>query len=176
MDNREIKKIVIKHFSAGFLCAEVITRTLSEIFADQTNPGLLRSASAFCGGIGGSTKELCGAFTGGILMIGHLQGRDKPGESMADCGRMISTFRERFISDFGTTSCPELLKNFEASGDSKLECVRLTTHATAFLAEMIDQEMQKDGKERVAFSRQPGKAVPLGQCPFTCNTRTGLCG
>lgn len=47
-----------------------------ESHATEAPPEVIRAASGFGGGIGGSTEELCGAFTGGIIALGFLLGRE----------------------------------------------------------------------------------------------------
>jgi hypothetical protein len=75
MENKEIKKTVYGHYESGFHCAEVITKTVLEMFSGKPRPEATKAASVFGGGIGGSTEELCGAFTGGVIALGYLMGR-----------------------------------------------------------------------------------------------------
>jgi C_GCAxxG_C_C family probable redox protein len=67
MEGKEIRKEVYARYQSGLHCAEVISRTALEIFSEEAHPEAIKTASGFGGGIAGSTEELCGAFTGGVI-------------------------------------------------------------------------------------------------------------
>ena len=75
MESKEIRKKAYGHFESGLHCAEVISKTILEMFSTESHPAVIRSTSGFGGGIGGSNEELCGAFTGGVVALGYLLGR-----------------------------------------------------------------------------------------------------
>src|SRR4030042_569763 len=102
MENKEIKKTVYSHYESGLHCAEVISKTILDKFSNKEHPEAVKIASGFGGGIAGSMEELCGAFTGGIITLSALIGRENPGESMKDLSILVSEFKEKFIEQFGS--------------------------------------------------------------------------
>jgi C_GCAxxG_C_C family probable redox protein len=162
MESKEIKKKVYANFASGFHCAEAISKTVLEIFSENSQPELIRAASGFGGGIGGSTEELCGAFTGGIIALGHLLGRERAGENLRDCGALTKEFKRRFLDELGSLNCRTIL---EGSGDP-LGCVTLTANAAVMLADLLNEfGLEKEIGLRT-YSTQPRETVALGQCPY----------
>jgi C_GCAxxG_C_C family probable redox protein len=93
-------------------------------------------ASAFCGGVGRSHEDVCGAFTGGVIATGFLYGRKEKGKDLSKACAVVSRFREQFIEAFGSTNCELILKKL---GDQEkfIKCKKLTAKATGMLADII---------------------------------------
>ena len=66
-------------------------------------------AGGLAGGVGGSRQEICGAVSGGVLVIGGICGRDQPQADLQHCRDRAAHYRERFLDEFGTTQCQALL-------------------------------------------------------------------
>ena len=165
MENKEIKKAVYSHYGSGFHCAEVITKTMLEMFSGKPHPEATRAASVFGGGIGGSTEELCGAFTGGVIALGYLLGRDAPGDNMRDAGVLVQEFKTRFQTQFGTLKCRDLLFNFDEQ-ENPIGCVKLTAETTVILANLLNEFGSEKGIGLDQYGTEPREKVQLGQCPF----------
>ena len=165
MENKQIKKAVYSHYGSGFHCAEVITKTMLEMFSGKPHPEATRAASVFGGGIGGSTEELCGAFTGGVIALGYLLGRDAPGDNMRDAGVLVKEFKSRFQTQFGTLRCRDLLFSFDEQ-ENHVGCVKLTAETTVILANLLNEFGSNRGMDLDRYSTQPRGKVQLGQCPF----------
>jgi len=165
MENKQIKKAVYSHYGSGFHCAEVITKTMLEMFSGKPHPEATRAASVFGGGIGGSTEELCGAFTGGVIALGYLLGRDAPGDNMRDAGVLVKEFKSRFQTQFGTLRCRDLLFSFDEQ-ENHVGCVKLTAETTVILANLLNEFGSNRGMDLDRYSTQPREKVQLGQCPF----------
>jgi len=164
MEIKEIEKRAYEHFESGLHCAEVISKTVLEAFSEEPHPDAIKSASGFGGGIGGSIEELCGAFTGGVITLGCLLGREDPGEDMRDCGSLIKDFKVKFKDEFGSLNCPVILEGFSQNG-SQGNCVKLTAQATVILANLLN-EFEKEREINVhTFCCQPRDNVALGSCP-----------
>lgn len=95
----------------GYNCAQ----SVAAAFADQVGIAptqMMAMASGFGGGVGGSRSELCGAVSGGVLVLSllypHTDGTDKAGK-MALYAK-VKEFRHRFEEIFGLTRCGELLR------------------------------------------------------------------
>ena len=63
---------------------------------------------AFCGGVGGTHEELCGAFTGGVMVIGALFAPPRPGEDEKPMRQAVARYRTRFLNEIGPLGCPAL--------------------------------------------------------------------
>jgi arsenite methyltransferase len=165
MENKEIRKKVYGHYESGFHCAEVITKTVLDMFSGKPHPEATKAASVFGGGIGGSTEELCGAFTGGVIALGYLLGREAPGDNMRDAGALVKEFKSRFQTQFGTLKCRDLMFGFDEQ-EGHLGCVKLTAETSVILANLLNQFGSNKGIPIDDYGAQPRDKVQLGQCPF----------
>jgi C_GCAxxG_C_C family probable redox protein len=166
MESKEIRKKAYGHFESGLHCAEVISKTILEMFSEEPHPAVIRSASGFGGGIGGSNEELCGAFTGGVVALGYLLGRENGGDSLKSCGSLIKEFKRKFLNEFGSLDCQTLLNGFKEQ-QNPLRCAKLTAETTVILADLLNEFSLKAEVDPKIFSGQPRAKVELGQCPFS---------
>lgn len=65
-------------------------------------------ACAFGGGVGLSRQEMCGALSGGVLLIGLLYGRTHPGQDDRLCQQLAARYRENFLRALSATRCADL--------------------------------------------------------------------
>jgi len=165
MESKQIRKKVYGHFESGLHCAEAISKTLLEIFSHEPHPDAIKAASGFGGGIAGSTDELCGAFTGGVIASSCLMGREYPGDNLKDCGSVIKEFKMKFLNEFGSLNCSSILEGFSENGNP-LGCVKLTANAAVLLAELINERQETNQKDLPTLYSKPRGRVELGQCPF----------
>jgi len=165
MKDKDVNKTVYGHYESGLHCAEVISKTILERFSDKDHPEVFKIASGFGGGIAGSTEELCGAFTGGIITLGALIGRENPGESMKDLSILANEFKDKFLEEFGSLNCRTLLEGFTKQ-ENPYGCVKVTATASTFLADILN-EFEKDKQSDIhTICCQPKEKVELRQCPF----------
>lgn len=95
-----------------------------------------RMATGLGGGVGGTQQEMCGALSGGVLLIGALYGRTGAGEDDSQCMRLSSLYRERFARTMGATRCGNLRSGrYGSSGTSP--CATLVERAAYILLEML---------------------------------------
>ncbi|MBY8988051.1 MAG: C_GCAxxG_C_C family protein [Candidatus Lokiarchaeota archaeon] len=167
MEEKELKKIVYQNFGTGFHCAEVVAKTVLELYSDKPHSDVIRAASGFGGGIAGTTEELCGAFTGGVITLGYFFGRENPGEELSKGGMLIKEFKKKFYDDFGSLSCSEILNTFSEE-EGQMGCVRVTAGATVMVANMLKEFEEKNAVSVEAACCQPREKVELGNCPFNC--------
>lgn len=100
---------------------------------------LRRTASALAGGVGCSEEELCGALSGGALIIGGQYGRLDPDVDDEECNRRVCAYRDRFEKAFGTTRCKEIrASGFGSSGT--WPCSSLVEQAALILLGVLSQE------------------------------------
>jgi C_GCAxxG_C_C family probable redox protein len=74
-----------------------------------------RMGAGFFGGLGGTHQELCGALSGGVLVIGALLGRVELDEDDRAAMNAAALFRARFLGKFGETQCAPLRDRVLAS-------------------------------------------------------------
>jgi C_GCAxxG_C_C family probable redox protein len=89
-------------------CAESVVRILSEYYG-WNNPAFPRVATAFGGGIGG-TQDVCGAFTGGVMAIGMLMGREAGGDRAPAVDACLE-LRARMLETRGALTCRGILED-----------------------------------------------------------------
>lgn len=105
----------------------------------QVDKQVCRMASGLSGGIGDTHEELCGALSGGVLVIGAIHGRTRPDEDNTLCRSLVSRYRERFAREFGSTCCQELRDSgYVSSGTTS--CSALVEQATRVLLETLALE------------------------------------
>lgn len=68
----------------------------------------VRMATPFAGGFAGTRDDMCGALSGGVLVIGALYGRTDPQTPRDRPYALVRTFAARFRSRFGTDVCRPL--------------------------------------------------------------------
>ena len=89
-------------------CSEAFTIAVGEHFFGEVPNRIRRMMSGFAGGIGGTQQEICGALSGGVLIIGALFGRARASESDERIYRISALYRNNFIDAFGSSICQEI--------------------------------------------------------------------
>lgn len=103
--------LAYQYHKEGYNCAQ----SVAGAFADLTGLApdqLMAAMGGFGGGVGGSHNEVCGAVSGGVLVLSllhpHTEGTDKAGKVAVYA--KTKEFRRRFEEVFGLTRCGDLLK------------------------------------------------------------------
>ena len=144
-------------FLQGYNCAQAVFCA----FRDKTGLSLeeaARLSSSFGAGMG-RLREVCGAVSGALLVLGMLHGYSDPGDPAAKTRhyRLVQDYARRFREKNGTIICRELLKDVPVTpGDTPEErtpecyarrpCLRLAGEAAAILDEML-AELESTEKE-----------------------------
>ena len=89
--------------------------------------------------MGGTHKELCGALSGGALIIGAIHGRVRSDKDDGHCRSLVARYRERFAQEFGPTCCQELRDSGYGS-DGTTPCSVLVERAARILLETLALE------------------------------------
>lgn len=134
-----LKKIVEKktfdYFESGYCCSEAICKAITEQFGNPTED-ITKMTSAFCGGIGGSKAELCGALTGGLISIGWLLGRSSPNQDNQTTKELAITFQKEFEKRFNSVNCGELLDGF-GNQENNIKCKEMTARTAGLLFDLL---------------------------------------
>ena len=130
-----------------------VTDTL-ELKRDQ----MFKSATALAGGVGLRGDGCCGAYLGGVLMIGDAVGRTR--DNLADpekqrfvTYRLAADFHRRFIEEYGTVICrdiqtkvmgrpfyisdPDDMRKFDEAGGHSDKCPGIVGRASGWLVDLL---------------------------------------
>jgi C_GCAxxG_C_C family probable redox protein len=104
----------------------------------QVDDRIRRMSSGLAGGLGCTHEELCGALSGGVLIIGAVYGRACSDEDDSECNRRVSDFRLRFLQQFGAARCSDLRASGYGS-DGQWPCSVLVERATRVLCGVLEE-------------------------------------
>lgn len=93
-------------------------------------------ASPFAGGVGGSRAELCGALTGGMMVIGGMYGRVDSPTPDQHCQDLAARFRADFLQEFGWLKCNELREHWIGNAGQE-SCKILIENAAGVLIDLL---------------------------------------
>jgi C_GCAxxG_C_C family probable redox protein len=144
MSREELEKEAFDYFSTGFCCAEAVSKTIIDHFAEKPDDYPVNVASGFCGGIGRTHEDICGALTGAVIAVGYLYGRTEKGKDISDASMIISEFRSQFIEAFGSTNCALILKQL-GEQEKYIKCKQLTGKAAGMLSDIL---VEMKGKQK----------------------------
>ncbi|MBF0629179.1 MAG: C_GCAxxG_C_C family protein [Magnetococcales bacterium] len=117
-------------------------KAFAEVFAphrfDAT--AITRLATPFNGGFS-ELQHTCGVLTAGLMSIGMIAGRDRPGDEEAkeQAYTLTQIFYRRYMDAIGTSSCNELLQRWKEQGPEKSRCKAHTQQMSELLARTILQ-------------------------------------
>ena len=109
---------------------------VGEYVLGTVDPALCKIATGLGGGIGGTHQELCGALSGGVLLLGALYGRTEAGKSDDLCMHLSAEYRTRFAQELGSTHCGTLRESGFGLGGT-IPCSVLVERATRVLLEVL---------------------------------------
>ena len=120
-------------------------------FGRPRRPELMAAMGGFGGGVGGSHEELCGAVSGGVLVLSllhpHTDGEDRAGKVRLYA--QAKEFRRRFQEVFGLTRCGDLLRARPGVTERNPASQRLgvTAHCDNMIVtavEILEQMLQEE--------------------------------
>ncbi len=99
-------------FLSGSNCSQAVVLAFSDLTGLEDHTAA-KVSSAFGGGMG-RMREVCGAVSGMLMVLGLLYGYDDPGEK--DCNkkalyRDVQGLAAQFREECGSIICREILKN-----------------------------------------------------------------
>lgn len=142
-------------------CSQCIVGTFVKVLETDELSFLL--ASGHAAGIGLTTEGPCGAFTGGVMIIGNYFGRSFKNkeeiEKLRYCSKLVREFREKFIEEYGSTRCKEIQSHifgrsynlldtddfaaFEEAGAHVDKCPDVVGRAAQWVGEILLEEYEK---------------------------------
>ena len=146
-------------FLEGYNCAQAVFCAFRDVTGMELDAAA-RLSSSFGGGMG-RLREVCGAVSGALLVLGMLRGYDNPKDPEQKKAHyaLVQEYARRFREKNGTIICRELLKNVpvtpggvpeERTPDfyARRPCPRLVDDAAAILDEIL-AETQNETELRV---------------------------
>lgn len=154
MTLEERKQKAAELFLAGYNCSQAVFASFCDLTGYEEKAAL-RLSSSFGGGIA-RHRDVCGAVSGGAMVLGILYGYDEPDkEKCKEHYARVSDFLNAFTEANGSIVCRELLKLTaeKVKNDEKeptpterneafykgRPCVRLVISAVELLAKEIEK-------------------------------------
>jgi C_GCAxxG_C_C family probable redox protein len=106
---------------------------------DDLEPRYVRMATGLAGGVGDTQQEMCGALSGGVLVIGGLLGRASLSESDHRALTLATRYRRRFVAEFGDTQCARLRETAVYASGGLGSCAVLVERAATILLELLTE-------------------------------------
>ena len=143
VDLVQIRKTAEAYYRNGdFYCSEAIVKTLIDAFEIEVSDDVIKMASGFPVGIGG-TGCTCGALSGGIMIIGLVFGRTAAKDpAVNDAMRLSAKLHDTFIAQHKTTCCRVLTKGMtKGSAEHMQQCISFTGEMAYETAKIVAEEL-----------------------------------
>jgi C_GCAxxG_C_C family probable redox protein len=111
--------------------------SVGEHVLDDLDDQTRKMATGFSGGVGRTHRDLCGAFTAGVMIIGALYGRTNVEEDEIQCMRVVENYRHRFSEVLSSIYCYKLREERYGSHNQE-PCSVLVTRAANILMGILD--------------------------------------
>lgn len=136
METKDIEEKTFNYYQSGYNCVEAFVKAFAELNSYKQDPGIVKFATGFGGGIGGTNCETCGALTAGILVIGGLYGRMQPEDNAIMAYELSREYRKAFLKEFNETCCKKLLESL-GKQENKMKCKKLTSKSAGILYNLL---------------------------------------
>jgi len=104
----------------------------------ELDPRMVRMSTPFAGGVAGTKEEMCGALSGGLIVIGALHGRANLSDSEEEALRVAASYRERFAAAMGDTVCGPIYEQHHPL-DGTGSCAPVVERAAGILLDLLDE-------------------------------------
>ena len=111
--------------------------TVGEHVMGDLEPRCVRMATGLAGGVGNTQQEMCGALSGGVLIIGGLLGRISLSESDRPALTLATRCRRRLLAEFGDTQCARLREMAVCVPGGLGSCAVLVERAATILLQLL---------------------------------------
>lgn len=137
----------VELFLSGYNCAQAVSMAFCDC-TKQEERLTAALASPFGGGMG-RMREVCGAFSGMLMVLGILYGYDDPAakEEKKQLYIEVQTLANKFRTEAGSIICRDILKNPSSDPTpaartdeyyAKRPCARIVALAAKLLDEFIE--------------------------------------
>jgi len=143
IDLHKIKTTAENYYRDGdFYCSESIVKTIKDEFDLPISDDIIKIASGFPVGMGGSGCT-CGAVIGGIMAIGLFFGRTEPKDTKVDKAMALSKELHDIFKDRHKCLCCRVLTKDMALGSPEhmKQCIYFTGEVAEEAAKIIAREL-----------------------------------
>ncbi|NDJ75985.1 MAG: C_GCAxxG_C_C family protein [Chloroflexi bacterium] len=128
----EIVRRAGDYMRQGYHCSEAILMAVGEFLNLALDENVIRASSGFAGGVGRS-RDLCGAISGGVMLIGIEHGRTSADQNDDFCQELSARFHQRFVAELGSSQCAALREQHES-------CAILVEQAARILIDVLEEK------------------------------------
>ena len=133
-------------FLEGYNCAQAVAVAFTDL-TGMDKQEAARLAAPFGGGMG-RMREVCGAVSGMLMVLGHLYGYDNSDaeSTKKELYKQVQALAEQFRAENGSIICREILKNPPSDPNpsprtaeyyAKRPCARMVMTAAKLMDEFI---------------------------------------
>ncbi|MCW2278502.1 C-GCAxxG-C-C family (seleno)protein [Heliophilum fasciatum] len=147
----------LHYFRNGLYCSEAILKAFNEEYDLGLTEEYLKIATSFGVGIGAS-KCLCGAISGGVLVISLLEGRAKPSESEGPAFSAAAHLHKEFLKDYKSSCCRVLTRSVEwGTPDHHKYCEQFVQRAAELTEEVLKEKLEnyRNHRDRIDGGELP---------------------
>ena len=139
IDLQEANDLAGEYASMGYHCSEAATRALLEILHGEADPTIMKISTSFMGGISGTQQHICGAVSGGLIVLGSLYGRTEADVNDDLLTQLGQQYLETFTNTCGANSviCHELRERRKVES-----CVPYVQCAVIEALKLIEQQAE----------------------------------
>jgi C_GCAxxG_C_C family probable redox protein len=139
-------------------CSQCVVASLQDTFGIR-NDAVFKAASGLAAGGGLATDGSCGAYSGGIMVLSFLQGRERDAfaneADLAKTMELVMKLHDRFIQEYGSVICRNIqtkvfgrpyyladtgeFEKFEKAGAHKRYCPEIVGKAARWVATIINE-------------------------------------
>jgi len=105
---------------------------------EDLSPQCARMATGFSGGLGDTREELCGALSGGVMVIGAVHGRSSRDEDDKPAIERAEAYRGGFLERFGHVQCRKLRDEVVNVPGGLNSCGALVAEAALLLMSLLE--------------------------------------
>lgn len=126
----------------GLSCSESVLKALVNNFEMNVNSEIVKTASGFSGGMGGSGCT-CGTISGAIIAIGLLFGRSEGSDpSIRKAKELSKEVHDKFKEEHNATCCRSLTRGLKPGTSERLnQCCYFVGEVAYETAKIIAKEL-----------------------------------
>ncbi len=150
-----------KHYERTYRgCSQCVIAALQDVF-DIRDDAIFKSATGLAAGSAMSGEGSCGAYVGGLMVLGGLVGRERddfgdPEGVRFKTHKLAGKLRQKFIDEYGSIICrniqtktmgryyyladPQEYEKFHNAGAHDIYCPEVVGKAARWMAEIIREE------------------------------------
>lgn len=130
-----------ENFTTGFMCSETVLDVLNRFYDLGINEEAIALSTGFPYGFGNG-GNVCGAVAGATMALGKIFGRTVKGDPAYEkCIAVVRELNDDIAVDYGTSICPELIKDYEfATPERKTWCTGIVHACIKSFAKIVERE------------------------------------